>query len=192
MMRLGVVLLLLTSSAGLVAHPGHGVQSQGWAGASHPWSGLDHWMVTLVIGLWASGLPQKGRWLVPLSFAALFFLTSILATVAWMPANQILFDQTALILLGLGAFMVFTFRMSLVPAVCLAGFLAFWHGLCHGTGSEAGTWQYLLGLGFGTFLLHGAGFGLGLLLQRNEKSLPLRWAGGAIVCLGILFLVPAL
>src|SRR5258706_1221304 len=62
-----VAVLLLTGGVAS-AHPGHDSGPVGAAGFAHPLTGWDHLLAMIAVGLWATQLGGKARWIVPASF----------------------------------------------------------------------------------------------------------------------------
>src|SRR5947199_5904707 len=69
--------LVTTLAASASAHPGHieGLTGGGFAdGLAHPFSGLDHILTMVAVGLWASQLGRPAFWVLPLAFPAVMAL----------------------------------------------------------------------------------------------------------------------
>ena len=53
------------------------------AGLAHPFSGLDHMLAMVAVGLWASQLGRPAMWLMPLTFPAVMAIGAALGSAAW-------------------------------------------------------------------------------------------------------------
>src|SRR5262245_44754309 len=70
------VLAMLNSAA--LAHPG--LHATGLTdGLAHPFSGLDHILAMVAVGLWASQLGRPACWVLPLAFPAVMALGAAMA-----------------------------------------------------------------------------------------------------------------
>jgi urease accessory protein len=157
--------LLFAFSSVAFAHTGHGLDNV-HAGFMHPFSGVDHLLVMLAIGLWAAKIGGKARWQLPMSFVSMMALGFILAL------NGVDFNglETAIAASVMVMGLLLVLRFSLKPAFQfgLVGLFALFHGLAHGTElSMQNSFQAMLGMLFATGLLHG----LGLILGSQQLKL---------------------
>jgi urease accessory protein len=167
-----------------LAHPGHpGHEDLGaWAGFSHPFTGLDHVLAMVAVGLWAAR--RGGRALVtwPATFlmamAVGFNLTAIDPTIpeAGVLASVIL----------LGGFTALNRRRLEAAGLAIVGVAGLLHGMAHAAdiGQAAPTFE--LGMLAATAALQGAGLGLGLSLRRTDL---VRWLGAAVAASGVVMAV---
>ena len=165
--------LLLAALAALAASPAaahlnpleHGSFA---AGFSHPLFGLDHVLVMIAVGLWASMLGRRAVFWVPIAFVgtmvAGFFLAMAGVTLPFVEP-MILASVVAL-----GILVAMAVRMPAGAAAALVGVFALFHGFAHGGEMGAATpAQFLAGFALGTVLLHMVGIGVGLGLGRLER-----------------------
>ena len=77
--------ILASVSSAALAHPGHNVSGLA-AGLMHPFSGLDHLLAMVAVGLWAAQGSGRKVWLLPVTFmtTSIFFLTHFLL----LPPNR--------------------------------------------------------------------------------------------------------
>lgn len=153
----------------------------GWlAGLLHPWTGLDHLIVMLAVGVW-SALVTPRVWLAPLSFAAVLWLG------AWSAQHGLAVPAVepmivaSMVVIGLLIALQAAWPTAEVAAT-VAGF-AWFHGAAHGQelqGSAA-----LAGMVLSTAVLHALGIGIGLALRRAHAWAPR--AGGALVALAGIY-----
>jgi urease accessory protein len=95
----------------------------------------------------------------------------------------------------LGGAIALALKPPVAVSAAIVGFLAIFHGYAHGTELPDGITglSFALGVLLATALLHGAGVGLGLLMQRQTLSPRLIQAGGgAIALVGIAVLASVL
>jgi urease accessory protein len=193
MRRINSVLLIVTGLLGfssqVFAHTG--VLSTGGIvdGFTHPFSGIDHTLVMLGVGLWAA----TQRLAVAGQIVALFLLTMLAGALLGLHGVQFAFVETAILLslIVIGGLLVMG-RLQLPAAIAaaLVAISAVMHGLAHGSEIPAtsSSYSYLLGMVAATGLLHLLGLSLGLLLNRGNASLLLRLYGGATALVGALLL----
>ena len=181
---ISAVFLLLTS-AGAYAHwvPGdvHGFGS----GFTHPLHGLDHILAMIAVGLWASQLGGRARWLVPASFVGVMALGGALA----MAGLRVPFtgEGIMLSLLVFGILIAVAARFPLAASMAIVGLFAFFHGHSHGTEMPVNAVGLVYGAGFAlaTAALHATGIGMGWLAEKLAKQPVIRFAGAAIAVAGI-------
>jgi len=184
--RIAALLSALPSLA--LAHPGHEGHDFGWdfsAGLAHPFSGWDHLLAMIAVGLWAAQLGGRARWLVPASFVGLMALGAALGEAGLAFAG--LEQGIAASVLALGLLVAGAVRLPVAAGMALVGLFALFHGLAHGGEMPASAAGLNYGFGFiaATALLHAAGLGAGALAARRSTLLP-RLAGGAIAVSALL------
>ena len=166
------------------AHPGHGGGLT--AGFTHPFTGLDHLLAMVAVGLWASQLGRPAMWTLPVVFPAMMALGAALGTggvvLPWIEIG-ILFSAGVL-----GAAVALQIQAPLAIGAVLVAAFAVLHGYVHGAELPPGGSAWLYGFGFvaATVILHMAGLAAGIMTQR---PLLMRTAGGAIAATGLLLFV---
>lgn len=155
------------------------------AGFLHPFSGLDHLLAMLAVGLWAAQRGGRALWALPASFVGMMALGGTLGGMGVSIAG--IEPMIALSVLLLGLLVVLRSRLALLPALSLTAGFALFHGMAHGlempqAASPAG---YALGMIAATALLHATGVAIGF----KFRQLYLGLAGAAISMagLGMLF-----
>ena len=148
---IGLALTLLSSSVN--AHPGHS-GSGFFAGFSHPFTGLDHLLVMLAIGLWAGKIGGSARWQLPLTFV-LIMASSATFGLTGIPALE---TGVAASVMAMGLILIISLPINRTVQLGLTAIFAMLHGFAHGAelSFENGT-QMLLGMALATALLHSAG-----------------------------------
>ncbi|WP_395446156.1 HupE/UreJ family protein (plasmid) [Aminobacter sp. UC22_36] len=170
------------------AHTGLG-HVDGFAhGFAHPLGGLDHVLAMVMVGLFASQLGGRARWLVPASFVSVMVLGGIfgLAGIA-VPFVEL---GIGLSIVVLGGIVAYNFQAGLTAAMALVGFFAVFHGYAHGTEMPESASGLAYGLGFvlATATLHAAGLGFGLLLDGKggaKGALLVRSLGAVAAVAGV-------
>jgi urease accessory protein len=182
-----VALVVMTAAFGGPALAHVGGHSAGLAGGlAHPFSGLDHVLAMVAVGLWASQLGRRALWLLPVVFPA------VMAAGAVMGASGLALPWVevgiAASVLALGVAVASGLQVSLLASVALVALFALFHGHAHGSEWSATGSALAYGAGFvaATLVLHATGIALGLMARR---PLALRAAGGAVAALGLLLLV---
>ena len=167
------------------AHPGHGAEigGIGW-GLAHPFTGIDHILAMVAVGLWAVQLGRRALWLLPLCFVGAMTMGAALGmSGVTLPLVQPAIFASVLVL---GALVAFAARLPLGASAALVSVAALFHGQAHGTemAASGSGMMALLGLAMSTAALHAAGVSGGIGLARQQV---LRFAGAAIVVAALAF-----
>ena len=182
---LPIAILLLLIPGAAEAHVGlHNNPAGLSTGMLHPFSGLDHILAMVAVGMWAGWLGNRFRWSVPVGFvsaAAIGFLLGINGSEAFGMVEQ----GIAMSLVGLGALLFFRARLTLPVALPLIAAFGVFHGLAHGSevAVGAGMWLFMAGFVSSTACLHLAGVLIGM---SAAKEIFLRLGGAGIATAGIL------
>ena len=183
--RLAFALALVPTLAH--AHPGHGAASGGigW-GLAHPFTGLDHILAMIAVGLWAVQLGKRALWVLPLSFVSAMAAGAALG----MGGVSLPFVEPAILasVIVLGALVAFATRLPLGASAALVAVAALFHGQSHGSEMPADASGFLAALGFviATAMLHASGILAGLMLQGIAQQRIIRAAGVAILSTAVL------
>ena len=136
-------------------------------GLIHPFSGADHMLAMIAVGLWASQIGGRARWAVPTAFVSLMALGFVLALIgAPLP-----FVEPGILasVIGLGLLVALAVKVPTAISAIIVGVFALFHGHAHG--GELGTATALtFGAGFiaSTALLHMAGLSIGMLVGSRS------------------------
>jgi urease accessory protein len=172
----------------VLAHVESG-QATGFAtGLQHPWSGLDHVLAMIAVGLWGAQLGSPAIWVLPVIFPMVMSMGAMMGLLGIpLPGIEIGIAVSAIIL---GIMVVGEIRPKLIIAAVLVGFFAIFHGHAHGTELPEGQSGLLYSMGFviATGCLHGVGISLGLVHRWPAGRLALRGAGAFIAMMGVSFL----
>jgi urease accessory protein len=161
------------------AHPGHG-EAGVLGGLSHPFSGLDHVLGMLAMGIWAARNNGWGRWLVPAAFLGGMMGGALLGFGGLVPPHL----ESAVTATVVASVLMATLaaRLPLAAKAAMAAIFALSHGLAHGAEipvlSSPGA--YAAGFLAATALLLSLGVGLGLVAQQTRRE---GWLGAALATL---------
>lgn len=175
---LSLIFSMLSSYA--IAHPEHGLQSA-YAGFTHPFTGWDHLLVILAIGLWAAKLGGKMRWQLPVTFIV-FMLFGALFGLLGFGFNGV---ETAIAtsLVAVGFLVVFNFPISQIYRFGLVALFAMVHGLAHGVELNGSQSVFALaGMLLSTAILHAIGLAIGT--QRFQFA---KWFSACVAWFMIFF-----
>jgi urease accessory protein len=186
------ILFLLLLPATAFAHVEGGQATGLLTGLQHPWSGLDHVLAMIAVGIWGAQLGNPALWLLPVTFPMVMSMGAMLGLLGIpLPGVEIGIAVSAVLL---GAMVGGEVRPKLLIAALLVGFFAIFHGHAHGTDLPAGQSGLLYSMGFviATGVLHGIGITIGLIHRWPVGKLALRGAGALIAVMGVTYLWKAL
>jgi urease accessory protein len=175
-------------STAALAHGGDHSHMSFAEGLLHPFSGLDHVLAMVAVGLWASQLGGRALWVLPLAFPAVMAVGAALGfggvALAWVEIG------IAASVLVLGGAVALTLRPSLAVSLPLIALFAVLHGYSHGVElpANASALTYAAGFIAATLLLHMIGIAIGFAANRMPVRFAARTAGGAIAALGVVLL----
>ncbi|ARU32328.1 hypothetical protein CAP31_11965 [Sulfuriferula sp. AH1] len=183
-LAISLALISAPASAHLLGMHGAGFE----AGVAHPFTGLDHLLAMLAVGMWATQLGGRALWAIPLVFVGMMSLGGMLA----LAGMQLPMVETGIAtsLLALGLLVAFSARLPIAAGTTLAGLFALFHGYAHGSeiplaASPAG---YALGFMAATAALHGTGIALGKYMKHG--ALPwLQLSGTTVAATGVWFML---
>ena len=166
-----------------------GGQAAGFiTGLQHPWSGLDHILAMIAVGLWGAQLGSPAIWMLPIAFPMMMAMGAMMGLLGIpVPGVEIGIALSAIVL---GTMILAEVRPKLVIAIAMVGIFAIFHGHAHGTELPPGQSGLLYSMGFviATGCLHGVGVALGLVNSLSAGKLALRGAGTFIAVMGVFFL----
>ena len=175
----------------VVAHTGTGLPGGFASGFRHPYSGTDHLLAMVSVGLWGAFLGRPLIYLLPVVFPAMMVGGAIMGMLsAPLPSVEI---GIALSVLILGGCIALAVRAPVWAASLIVAFFAVFHGYAHGKElpSAADPVGYSAGFVLATGLLHMSGIAIGSLKERRAGAVATRSAGGLIAALGAWFLYRA-
>jgi urease accessory protein len=186
-----IVALLASVSGRAAAHSGTGLPGGFISGFEHPFSGIDHLLAMVSVGLWGAFLGPPLIYLLPVIFPTVMVVGAVMGMLGVpLPPVEI---GIALSVLVLGACIALALKAPVWVAAAIVALFAVFHGYAHGRElpSAADPIGYSVGFVFATGLLHIAGIGIGLLKDRPGGIYVTRGAGGLIAVTGVWFLYKA-
>ena len=174
----------LLSASGADAHV-FGEHAGGFvAGAAHPFSGLDHVLAMVAVGLWAAQSGARAPWAIPLAFLAAMGAGSAVALAGFaLPHVEAGIAASVLVL---GLVVAAALRLPVSAGAAVAGMFAAFHGYAHGAEFPAmvAPVTYAAGFLIATAALIGAGYASG----RRLGSRAVRFAGVCVAVTGAAML----
>jgi urease accessory protein len=183
------MLAVAGSGTAALAHIGDHSHMTLMEGLTHPFTGVDHILAMIAVGLWASQLGNRAMILLPLTFPAVMAVGAAIGMSGpEMPWVEIGIAASVLVL---GAAVAFAVRPSLAVSVALIAVFALLHGYSHGVELPADVSGLTFGAGFiaATLVLHAIGIAIGLVANRLPGRYVARGAGAAIALAGVALLV---
>ena len=181
-----LAILSFAVAASAWAHPGH----DGGAGFLHPFSGIDHLLAMIGVGMWAWLLAASKRsamFLVPGAFLGMMAIGAA-ARFAGIKLPLVEAAILASVFL-LGGLVLAAVQLPSAAAMVIVGLFAVFHGYAHAIEAPAvGPGGYILSFLVATAILNAAGLGMGWLAQRLVGVAGLRALGGLVLAGGALVL----
>ena len=183
-MTIGTALLLATTLPAF-AHLDPAEHGSFMAGFSHPLFGLDHILVMVAVGLWASQIGGRALWLVPAAFVGTMAFGFGLA----VAGVDLPFVEPAILasVVALGLLVAMAARFDTIASAALVAAFALFHGHAHGGElGAAGAASFGIGFVVATALLHAAGIAIGIGVARIANGAILaRIIGGLTAVTGV-------
>jgi urease accessory protein len=184
--------VLITSAliaAPALAHPGAAGHVHGFAeGFAHPFSGLDHLLAMIAVGLWAAQNKRSATWILPLVFPLMMVAGALAGMSGWQVSGVETGISSSVAVSGL--LIAFAVRLPVWASAAVVSLFAVFHGYAHGVELPQDSSPLLYGSGFvlATFLLHMIGLVVGLFAGRNAASKIVRLIGAGIAAVGLCML----
>jgi len=185
----GFALLLSNPAA---AQMGTGLPGGFVSGFRHPFSGIDHLLAMISVGLWGAFLGRPLIYALPVVFPAMMVVGAIMGMfVVPLPPVEL---GIALSVVVLGGCIALTLRAPVWAASIIVAVFAVFHGYAHGKElpSAADPISYSAGFVLATGLLHVAGICLGFLNDLPNGVVATRSMGAVIATVGIGLLYRAI
>ncbi len=185
--RFLAAIFLLTTSNAAFAHPGHDVSGFA-AGLTHPFSGLDHLLAMVAVGLWAAQGGGRKIWLLPATFMTMLAVGAGIA-MQWQ-ALPLVEAGIAASVLALGLLTALSLQLPALLSVAIIALFGLLHGYAHGLElpESAAPAEYALGFLAATATLHLSGIAAGIATRQRYAQLS-RLVGSAIAISGAYLLV---
>ncbi|HWW08432.1 HupE/UreJ family protein [Collimonas sp.] len=182
--RLSALAIAALGIGSAFAHPGHPDAFGFNDGFIHPFSGIDHLLAMLAVGLWAAQNKRSALWVLPLVFP----LTMVLGALLALAGLQLPGVETGIAasVAVLGLLIAFAIRMPVWASAAVVSVFALFHGYAHGSELPHGASALWYGVGFvaATALLHLAGLAIGLVAGQKMAAQAVRVGGLAIAAVG--------
>jgi urease accessory protein len=182
----------LVCSGTAVAHTGTGLAGGFVPGFMHPFTGLDHLLAMICVGLWGAFLGPPLIQVLPSVFPLMMVGGAALGMLGVpVPPVEI---GIALSVLVLGGCIALAIQAPVWAASVIVAAFAVFHGYAHGKElpSAADPIAYSAGFTLATGMLHVLGIGIGFLRDRPGGALAIRSLGGIIGGTGAWFLFQVL
>ena len=127
-------------------------------GLKHPFTGIDHLIAMLAVGLWSAQIGGRRQWAWPLAFVAAMVVGGALGR----SGASIPFVEPAIAasLVAFGIVVVLAFNAPLAAGAALIAAFAIAHGFAHGAeASDTGFGGYAAGFVTATVIIHLIGIG---------------------------------
>lgn len=180
---LRILLVLLATTLPAAAHTGHGDADGFTAGFLHPFTGIDHLLAMLAVGLWAAIRGGGAIWVWPVTFVAAMLTGFGLA----MQGAVLPFYEPMILasLIGLGLVIALAVPMPVWGGAALIALFGLFHGYAHGVEVSGAVLAFATGFALASMLLHVAGIAIAFLTARVASMRPVRVAGAAIAIFGL-------
>lgn len=180
--------VLAAMTAPAFAHVNPAERGSFMTGFSHPFSGADHVLAMVAVGLWAAQMGGRAKWIVPASFVSMMAVGFLLA----MNNVYLPFVEPGILasVVGLGLLVALAVKIPMVASAAAVGIFALFHGHAHGGELGAATpLSFALGFVVATAILHAVGLGLGMTIASRNQTLTrvlgaLTAVGGAALAFG--------
>lgn len=157
-------------------------------GLAHPFSGVDHILAMVAVGLWAAQIGGRARWIVPASFISMMAVGFLMA----MNGITLPFVEPGILasIVGLGLLVALAVRIPTAASAAVVGLFALFHGHAHGGEMGVATpISFAIGFMIATAILHAIGLGLGMTIGSRQAALTrvlgvLTALGGVALVLG--------
>ena len=139
-------------------------------GLSHPFSGADHLLAMVAVGLWAAQIGGKAKWIVPASFVSMMAIGFLMA----MNSFSLPFVEPGILasVVGLGLLVALAVKPPVAASAAVVGAFALFHGHAHGSELGAATpMSFAIGFVIATAILHLIGLGLGMTIASRNQML---------------------
>jgi urease accessory protein len=186
MYRAGLVLAaLVTFAVSAQSHTGVGEHTSIAHGLIHPFSGPDHVLAMLAVGIVAANSGGRLRFALPLLFIGALLIGGILG-LQGVQLPQLEFGIGASVVV-LGALVAFGMHLPMTVIASLVGVFGMFHGNAHGLElpSAVSPVPYIIGFVMATGILNASGFGFGLAMQKFANAEFTRLTGIFLALIGI-------
>jgi len=180
--------LVSGSDAALAHTEAEHVFSFAW-GFNHPFTGLDHMLTMVTVGLWAGLNRGRAQWAWPVAFVGVMVLGGLLG-ISGIPVPMVESGIVASVV-GLGVLVLTAAQLPATAGAIVVAAFALLHGHAHGAElpGDAAAATYAAGFAIATAILHAIGIGVAQLARNANGRLIVRGAGGLVTAAGIALAV---
>ena len=186
--RIGLTLILMLPLSALAHQQGTIGSNALLTGLHHPFSGLDHVLAMLAVGMWGARLGMPAIWLLPVTFPLMMTLGGIAGMLGLpLPGVEV---GVGLSVVMLGGVILIGLRAPLWVSMPIVGIFAIFHGYAHGVEmpGQNDPLAYSLGFVVATGIIHIVGIAIGLITRLPHGHTLLRIGGGLITTAGVYLL----
>ncbi|MGZ3254057.1 MAG: HupE/UreJ family protein [Burkholderiaceae bacterium] len=158
------------------------------AGFAHPFSGIDHLLAMLAVGIWAAQNKRTAFWVWPMVFPLMMAIGAVVAIAGVHFSGVEMAIGGSVVVLGL--LIAFAVNMPVWAGALLVSLFAVAHGYAHGVELPDGTSALRYGAGFvtATFALHLLGLTIGLIARDKMAMKTVRIGGAGMAATGMYLL----
>ena len=173
------------SASDVLAHAGPPHVHSMMAGFAHPFTGLDHLLAMLAVGLWAGLNGGRALWAWPAAFVALMLAGAGLGVAQIAVPHVEVGILASVVVLGLAV--AAALRAPAVLGALVIGAFALLHGYAHGAELPAGasTAGYMAGFTLATALLHTVGVTASVVAGQGTARVAVRALGAVVLVAGV-------
>jgi urease accessory protein len=159
------------------------------SGFKHPWTGFDHMLAMVAVGLWAGLNGGRALWAWPVAFVGMMLAGGALG----IAGVAIPFVEPGILasVVILGLLVLTAARLPVAPGVALVALFAVLHGHAHGAElpAQASALTYAAGFALATAVLHAIGVGVAYIAKGESGRMLVRGAGALVAAAGIALAV---
>jgi urease accessory protein len=177
--------LMLAVASPALAHTGVDHEYSFLAGLWHPFTGLDHMLAMVAVGLWAGLNGGRALWAWPLAFVGLMIVGGVLGA-AEVPLPLVEPGiLTSVVVLGL--LIVLAVQLPVAAGAAIIAAFALLHGHAHGSEVhlEWAAAPHAVGFVAATMILHAIGLSAAHVASSGYGRLAVRGAGAIVAAAGI-------
>jgi urease accessory protein len=174
--------------ASVWAHPADQAAHDAIAGMVHPFTGVDHVLAMIAVGLWAVRLGRRATFTLPLVFPLMMLMGGLFASAGLvLPALE---PMIALSVIAFGLLIAAGVRLPIFTSALLVGVFAIFHGYAHVNESSSGAvGAYSAGFVLSTLVLHVLGIAIGAAMSRTTSAALFRTGGSLLAVAGTVLLL---